>query len=167
MTDKPSGCVPDIELRIRAHPEFLSVVRCAIRQMAKLAGMNDADTDAVSLALDEALTNVIRHGYGGPCSQQIIIQIARQQIEARAALVFVIQDFGKQVDPATIRSRDLDDVRPGGLGVHIIRSVMDEVEYSQAQQGGMRLRLVKYVPAGMRSSCGCDSSSKSAKERQS
>jgi anti-sigma regulatory factor (Ser/Thr protein kinase) len=59
-----------------------------------------------------------------------------------------VRDFGRQVDPSTIRSRSLDEVRPGGLGVHIIRSVMDEVEYSRAEGGGMRLRMLKYLPRG-------------------
>lgn len=165
MTGKEC-CAPDIELRIRAHPEFLSVVRCAIRQTAKLSGLNDADVDAVSLAMDEALTNVIRHGYGGPCSQQIIIQMGRRQMENQPVLEFVVQDFGKQVDPATIRSRDLEDVRPGGLGVHIIRSVMDVVEYSQGEGQGMRLRMVKRITAGANSSCGCDKAHNKVKERQ-
>jgi anti-sigma regulatory factor (Ser/Thr protein kinase) len=47
------------------------------------------------------------------------------------------------VDPATIRSRDLDDIRPGGLGVHIIHEVMDEVRYERRDSRGMRLTMVK------------------------
>ena len=54
----------------------------------------------------------------------------------------IVRDFGPQVDPASIHSRDLDDVRPGGLGVHIIRSIMRDVDYSCPPDGGMQLRMV-------------------------
>ena len=43
------------------------------------------------------------------------------------------------------RGRELDDVRPGGLGVHLIETAMDEVEYSQPDGGGMEIRLRKYL----------------------
>jgi hypothetical protein len=58
-------------------------------------------------------------------------------------LRIVIEDLGRQTDPGAIKGRDLDDVRPGGLGVHIIREVMDEVVYEKRPGGGMRLTLVK------------------------
>ena len=55
--------------------------------------------------------------------------------------------FFKQVDPESIQPRDLDDIRPGGLGVHIIREVMDEVAYEKRQGPGMRLTMIKHQPA--------------------
>jgi len=134
-----------VEIRIQADPEYLCVVRRAARQAAQLVGLSEGETDAVILALDEALTNVIRHSYGGPCGNPIIVGIQRVKIAGRTAMELAVRDFGRQVDPAEIRSRDLDDVRPGGLGVHIIRSVMDEVEYSCPVEGGMLLRMVKYL----------------------
>lgn len=139
----------DFELRFRARPESLCVIRAAVRKATELAGFSEKDVNALSLAVEEALTNVIRHSYGGPCSEPIILQISRLPAAAEAPekLEFRIRDFGRQVDPAAIRSRDLDDIRPGGLGVHIIRSIMDEVEYSCPAGGGMLLRLAKAVPA--------------------
>jgi anti-sigma regulatory factor (Ser/Thr protein kinase) len=56
----------------------------------------------------------------------------------------VVRDYGRAVDPATIRGRDLSEVRPGGLGVHIIRSIMDEVCYEPAAGGGTRLNMLKW-----------------------
>jgi anti-sigma regulatory factor (Ser/Thr protein kinase) len=137
----------EIEIRIRAHPEYLSVVRSAARRTAELAGLGDQEVHAVTLALDEALTNVIRHSYGGPCCKPIIVKFRRRAAagDKPSGLEFDIRDYGRQVDPGTIRSRDLDDIRPGGLGVHIIRSVMDEVEYSCPVDGGMQLHMVKYI----------------------
>lgn len=65
------------------------------------------------------------------------------------ALRIVLEDEAEQVDPATIKSRDLEEVRPGGLGVHIIKSVMDEVKYERREGVGglggvgMRLTMIK------------------------
>ena len=115
--------------------------------MAESVGMNEQDSDSLILAVDEALTNVIQHGYGGACEQQIIIklrQITSDQKEP-TGLEVIIRDFGQQVDPKAINGRDLDNIRPGGLGTHIIRSVMDKVEYTPQPQGGMQLHMIKYV----------------------
>jgi serine/threonine-protein kinase RsbW len=70
---------------------------------------------------------------------------------SRKGLEIIILDRGKSIDPTAICGRDLSDIRPGGLGVHIIRSVMDKVQYRQRLGGGMLLRMVKYgsaAPAG-------------------
>ena len=140
-----------IEMQISADPANLSVVRAAVRAALQQTALAEKNIDGVILALDEALANCIRHGYGGPCDSPIALTIIRREDQAgrAVALEFLLRDFGKQVDPATIRSRDLDEIRPGGLGVHIIQSVMDEVEYSCADGGGMILRMVKYVPVGV------------------
>lgn len=134
-----------MELQIDAETEYVAVVREAVRKVTKLVGLNAEDADGISLALDEALANVIAHGYGGSCDKPIIVRLLElhQENGAVGGLELVIRDFGKQIDPANIKGRDLEDVRPGGLGVHIIRSVMDEVEYSCPAEGGMQLRMIK------------------------
>ena len=136
-----------IEIRIRANPEYLCVARTAIRKTMQTLGLLEEVVDAITLALDEAMTNAIRHSYGGPCDQPIIVRLSTVPAEAEQpdAVEIVVRDFGKQVDPATIKSRDLNEVRPGGLGVHIIRSVMDSVEYSCPTDGGMCLKMTKKV----------------------
>ena len=52
-------------------------------------------------------------------------------------------DYGRYIDPSRIASRPLDEIRPGGLGVHLIRSTMDVVEYNENRHGGTTLTLVK------------------------
>ena len=145
MTSKLDGWQNPVEIQISAHPVYLSVVRGAVRKVVELFGLSEDDGDEVILALEEALANVIRHGYGGPCYKPIAIRLHRVQAGEQEGLEVVVRDSAKPVDPETIKSRDLEDVRPGGLGVHIIRSVMDEVEYSCLKDGGMQLRMVKYV----------------------
>ncbi|MEL6822570.1 MAG: ATP-binding protein, partial [Calditrichota bacterium] len=96
------------------------------------------------LAVDEAVANIIRHAYKGADDKPI--NVFCDVHEDR--LQIVLQDFGEEVDTNVVKSRDLDDVRPGGLGVHLIQSVMDEMEFSYSKEEGNKLRLVKYLPAG-------------------
>ncbi|MHC4455884.1 MAG: ATP-binding protein [Planctomycetota bacterium] len=136
-----------IELRICANPEYLSVARTAVRQVVQVLGLEEDKGEPITLAVVEALTNVIRHSYGGPCEKPIIIKLNKIEHgnKNKPALEIVIRDFGKQVDPKGIKGRDLAELSPGGVGVHIIRSVMDEIEFSNADDCGMQLRMVKYI----------------------
>ena len=58
-------------------------------------------------------------------------------------ITICVRDYGKEVHPSQIKSRDLNDIRPGGLGVHIISECMDEVSYSPADGGGTVLTMRK------------------------
>jgi len=156
MTEENQKALSDqqVELRIPAQAEYLSVVRSAVKKTAELYGLSEQVIDAVVLAIEEALANVIRHSYCGPCDKPIVIKVkklAGLRYDSKR-LEITIRDFGKQVDPASIQSRDLDDIRPGGLGVHIIRSVMDEVEYTCCKDGGMELRMAKNLCSSMTAS---------------
>jgi anti-sigma regulatory factor (Ser/Thr protein kinase) len=135
-----------IELRMSANPEYLCIARVMVRRVAKVVGLDNKD-DLLTLAVEEALTNIIRHGYGGPCDKPIIVKCNKieQSSENKAALEIVIRDFGKQVDPESIKARDLSELKPGGFGVHIIYLAMDEVEFARAGDCGMQLRMVKYI----------------------
>jgi len=53
-------------------------------------------------------------------------------------------DWGPPCDPTKLKARSLDEIRPGGLGLHIIRGSMDAVEYRR-EGGSNCLRLVKYA----------------------
>jgi anti-sigma regulatory factor (Ser/Thr protein kinase) len=136
-----------IELRIQAEPDYLCIARTVVRQTAGLFGFDEDKAESITLAVVESLTNVIRHGYEGPCDKPIIVGFNKifDGDNNRPAIEILIRDFGKQVDAETIKSRDLGELRPGGVGVHIIHSVMDEVEFSCADDCGMRLRMVKYI----------------------
>ncbi|MEE8380070.1 MAG: ATP-binding protein [Gammaproteobacteria bacterium] len=136
-----------IELRMCADPDYLHVLRTAVHDVAQVIGLQEGEIEPTTLAVVEALTNVIRHSYGGPCDKPVIVKLSRLSYNdgERTALEIVIRDFGKQVDPASIKGRDLDELRPGGVGVHIMNTVMDEVGFTRADDCGMQLRMVKYV----------------------
>ncbi len=135
-----------VELHITSCAKSLAVVRGAVENIAAICGFGPGDMHSLVLAIDEALANVIKHGYAGREDQPINVKITPTQPgDGRTGIVVEVRDWGRQVDPCTIRGRPLEEVRPGGLGVHIIRSVMDEAEYSCPADGGMLLRMVKYA----------------------
>jgi len=147
MADCEDLSVNEVEIRLSADPSCLCIVRSAVQKAAEITGFAQSEVDAIILAMEEALANIIRHGYGGPCKQPIVIKLKKipPGKQESGGLEIIIRDFGQQVDPREIKSRDLDDIKPGGLGVHIIKSAMDQVEYSCPADGGMQLRMFKEI----------------------
>jgi serine/threonine-protein kinase RsbW len=148
-SDQPTGTVADVT--IRSDPARLAEVREVVRRMANQCGFGSHDTDGITLAVDEALANVIKHGYGGAPHGMIEIHLEVLS-PVRPGLEVRIRDQGCQVDPAAIQGRDLADVRPGGLGVHIIRTVMDDLSYERCPDGGMSVTMRKYLQPPQRNS---------------
>ncbi len=133
-----------IRMIVPSNPKHLSVVRVAVECMAGKGNFAKAVAHQIGLAVSEALANVIEHGYDGAHDQQIEIIMGMVVCEDRKGLAITIHDAGRQVDPSVICGRKLEEVRPGGLGVHIIKTVMDEVHYSCPTKGGMCLEMIKY-----------------------
>lgn len=136
---------PDLRLEMFSQPRLLTAARGMIRNLTARIGFDEIQSGQISLAVDEALCNVINHGYGRAPDGRITLGIWANEGDP-PEIVVVIEDRAVQVDPDKIRSRDLADVRPGGLGVHIIREVMDEASYERREGGGMRLTMRKRVP---------------------
>jgi len=145
--EQQSSTKTHIELRMLANPEYLCVARTVVRQVVRILGLKEDKCELVALAVEEALTNIIRHSYGGPCDKPIIMKLSKidPYDENKPALEVTIRDFGRQVDPKSIKAGQLDELGLGGRGVHIIRSVMDEIEFSRADDCGMQLRMLKYI----------------------
>ena len=100
-----------VELNIASNPESLPEVRTAAEQMARQEGFGDADAHRLVLAIDEALANVIKHGYEGRPDQPITITLEKaKSAEGRVGIAVTVRDQGRQVDPKTIKGRPLDDI---------------------------------------------------------
>jgi anti-sigma regulatory factor (Ser/Thr protein kinase) len=126
-------------LTIKSHPRHLAEVRALVRHAAAEAALDEQTTFNLMLAVDEACANIIRHAYAGDTSQDIIIQASVSD----DAVEFRLRDFGRQVDPECMKSRNLEDVRPGGLGCFLIRHAFDEVKYDTHFTAGTELHLLK------------------------
>ncbi len=137
---------PHIRVELLSNPVYLCGARELVASVSKRLGFDDLDCSKIALAVDEALCNIIRHGYQRRTDGQIWISIWPVEGPGETkpcGIRIIIEDEARQVDPDQVRGRELADVRPGGLGVHIIREVMDEAVYERREPRGMRLTLVK------------------------
>ncbi|MEQ8504673.1 MAG: SpoIIE family protein phosphatase [Rhodospirillales bacterium] len=129
-----------MSMRLPARADRLRVIRHAVRAALDYLSCEHEMTEEVILAVDEACQNVVRHAYGGRDDGEIAVELRRDGED----FVVEVQDFAAPVVLDTIKGRDLDDIRPGGLGVHLIREVMDDVQFVTPPAGvGNLLQLRK------------------------
>ncbi len=130
-----------IEVRVTSDPRFLIVVRAMVSQLCELLECPAEEQRKIVLAVDEACANIIKHTYQGDCCQTIEILCKSNE----DTLEIVLQDCGPPLDLNRVAPRDLDKLRPGGLGTHFIRSIMDEVTYTYKEGCGNMMRMVKHL----------------------
>ena len=136
-----------LKMELRSSPEMACVVRGALERLTEVFGFSAPECRSVTRAVDEALTNIIRHAYGGQPDQPIALTFVRIRPKRGAqgdGFEILLSDRGPAVDPAKLRGRPLDEIKPGGLGLHFIRQSMDEVEFTR-DKGTNTLRLAKYL----------------------
>jgi anti-sigma regulatory factor (Ser/Thr protein kinase) len=110
---------------------YLPVVRAAMGALTAAIGWDEAECRAITLALDEALANVIRHAYHNSAEGMIELECR----EIADGLEITLLDNGDAPDRSKICAREIGCDQPGGLGTHIIRDVMDKVSYEVSQEG--------------------------------
>lgn len=114
-----------------SHPRYLPIVRATVGQLAAMVGWDESEARAITLAVDEALANVIRHAYHGQTDGRIELECRAEADE----LQFRMKDTGDPPDPTRICAREVGCDKIGGLGTHIIRDVMDTVSYQASPDG--------------------------------
>jgi len=138
-----------VVLRVPSGTEFLATIRDATRRMAEVAGCDSSLAEQVSLAVDEAATNVIEHAYQGRSDRRVELRYLLAPDELRVEIV----DDGAPVDPRALPKVDLrryaSEKRRGGLGVHLMGRIMDAVTFSRTAEGNVCC-LVKRLGAGER-----------------
>ena len=127
-------------IKIQSDPKYLSVVRTVTVKMGELHGLSESAIEDIKLGVDEACSNVIKHAYGGDIHQSILIKYKMTP----KGFEVLIEDHGMKVQPESIEGRNLDDIRPGGLGVHLIKRAFDIFQFDQRKRKGNRLRLVRF-----------------------
>jgi sigma-B regulation protein RsbU (phosphoserine phosphatase) len=131
-----------LQLCFPARAAELKRVRDAVRESVGGCGCSAKSTADIVLATDEACQNIIRHAYRGESDNVIELEVEHRGDR----LVFSLTDHAPAIDPSRVKPRDLDDIRPGGLGTHFIRRVMDDVEFLRPPSGrGNLLRMVRRI----------------------
>lgn len=120
-----------LDLTFPARAERLKDIRQSVRDAITGAGCDDGLAGDIVIGIDEACQNIIRHAYGGDCDEPIELEMRIDGDE----LVVRLRDNAPTVDAARIAPRELDDLRPGGLGTHFMREIMDSVDYAAVKSG--------------------------------
>ena len=133
------------QLEIPSQTDNLEVIREFISNLARKAGFTNDDVDKIELAVDEACSNVIKHAYPDGDKKPIDLTV---EINDNSFTVYVV-DRGKGFDLSKIQSPDMKEylakMRVGGLGIHLIKSLMDEVDFSIEPGVKNQVKLVKYL----------------------
>jgi len=124
-------------------PVQLTEVRRFVRSFLAEQSFGEMEKELMVLGVDEACTNVMRYAYHHAIDQPMSLSCEEMENGVR----FRLRDLGEQGDPASFLPRKLDDFRPGGLGVHLIRKAFHEVDYL-LQSEGTELVLTRLFEAG-------------------
>ncbi len=133
----------EIQFTIPGQARYLYLARALVELYAAGAGFPEKEVKRIALAVDETCTNLIKHCFRGDPSRTIHLGVVVD--EEKMSVHFHCCDAVS--DPVHWRPRDLDELRPGGLGTHIIRVVMDEINF-QPNGEFFTLSLVKYRRPG-------------------
>lgn len=135
----------EIRITLLSDPRLLCCVRAMVRTYVGNYGFAPDRTEEVVLAVDEACTNAIRHSYAGRHDEPLELALGVDDEH----LKFVLRDRGRPAPPECATRREAEPattetVAPGGLGLHIIHRVFDDVTYEPGHPAGncvtMRLR---------------------------
>lgn len=132
------------QLKIPSLTDNLELIRMIVATVADKAGFNADDVSKIELAVDEACANVIKHAYSKDPQQPIdlVIEIDYKKI------AIIVTDHGKGFDFTRIPKADvkeyLAEMRVGGLGIYLMKALMDEVEFNSQPGTKTQVKLVKY-----------------------
>jgi anti-sigma regulatory factor (Ser/Thr protein kinase) len=109
--------------------EFLDEIREFVGDLARTGGFNDREVYNIQLATDEAASNIIEHAYEGVSNGLLEISCGVKG----SAITIILVDHGESFDPSDVPApdlkADLSERKIGGLGIFLMRKLMDEVQY--------------------------------------
>ena len=124
---------------------YLHRIREFIAGIATEVGIDQQDIDNIELAVDEACTNVIEHGYAPDDPDKEIT--VRMEIDT-SKLVLTVIDHAKPFNVVKYNPRDISELqeegRDGGLGIRLIKRIMDTIDYKTTSDGYNELVMTKY-----------------------
>ncbi len=137
----------EFRMSVGAHPGEVEKVNAVFARFAETYALPGAVRRSVSVALDELLANELSHGMTGRDAGSVTVEVELDQ----ERVTVTIADDGTPFDPFTQAAPDTTlsvDERPiGGLGIHLVRELMDEVSY-QRRDGQNVVVLVKHLVVG-------------------
>jgi serine/threonine-protein kinase RsbW len=124
--------------------ESLEKISEFIQQVARSACLNEREVYAVQLAVDEACTNIIEHAYNGEGVGDITCTCDVLGDGLKVVLLDRARPFHPAAMPEPVLNVPLDEVKPRGLGIFLMRKMMDDVKFEESPGGGNRLTMIKH-----------------------
>lgn len=123
-----------ITVRLPADLREIERLNRIIRHFGELHEIPSRVLYAVNLALDEVVTNVIRHGYEDPKDKEVVVEVTA----CEGTVATVVSDSGQPFNPLDVPPPDIEaplaERELGGLGIHLVRNLMDRAEYRRENE---------------------------------
>ena len=131
------------KITFNASFDILDEIRDVVGDVARQVGFSDKEIYSIQLAADEASSNIIEHAYAGVKNGKLEVEC----IVFDRGIKIVMRDHGKPFNPASVPEpnvkADLSDRKIGGLGMYLMRKLMDEVNYEASAESGNILTMIK------------------------
>ncbi len=130
-------------LLVPSSTENLALIREFVTSVGLQAGLTEEEVAKIELAVDEGCANVIEHAYGHDVTKEVVVRATLDE----DALWIKVVDTGRGFDPNEVREDDLHELieqhKSGGLGLRLIRTLMDEVHYEIVPGQRNELHMMK------------------------
>jgi len=131
-------------VRYAAKFEFLDEIREFVGDIARRGGFGDKDVYNIQLATDEAASNIIEHAYEDTADGVLDLSCGMD----RNTITIILIDYGISFDPSVVPlpdlKADLSERKIGGLGIFLMRKLMDEVHYEPRKDKSNVLTMIKH-----------------------
>jgi len=131
--------VESIEISLPSKPEYVSIARLSTSIIANKIGFNIEDIEDMKIAVGEACNNAVTHGKNDSNKFNLLFRVYKEKLEIS------IIDQGKGFHVEKCPNPDPCKPKEGGLGIFIIRSLMDDVEVKSSPGKGTEIKMIKYL----------------------
>lgn len=138
-----------VKINVPARADYISVIRLTVSGLAYQMGFSYNDIEDIKVALAEACNNVVSHAYRNSEAGDMIVDF---HVEAER-LRIIISDEGTSSpfdakrlknEASSLHGKSLDEIDVGGLGIYLMKTLMDEIEY-ETDEKGVKVSLTKYL----------------------
>ena len=138
-----TGNLNNNKLVVKSRTANLVTIRKFINSKASSFGFTETEIEDIVISVDEACTNIIEHSYNSKPNYDLEISITL----LKNKFIIKIIDYGESFEPDTIKDMDLElyhkQRRVGGLGVYLMKTLMDEVKYKSVKNKYNQVMLTK------------------------
>lgn len=132
-------------LQVPSSTENLAIIRDFVAAIGEQAGLTPKEVGQLEVAVDEACANVMEHAYGRDVNKEVSV---RATLDGDTVEIDVI-DTGQGFDPTAVEQLELDKLisnrKSGGLGMRLMKTLMDEVHYEMVPGKKNELRMIKHL----------------------